>query len=352
MRLDSFVIAGNPLQQWGIALAVFAASFLLLRMLLSILVRNAKLAAARTPTKADDAVAEAIGRWSVFMTVVLSLAIAVRFLNLTDAGKEAVHAAVFVLSVIVSVAALQYVTLHVFRRFVFERNDEAKQFADVGSLVIRIAFWTVGILLILSNLGINVLSLVAGLGIGGIAIALAVQNILSDIFSAFSLYLDRPFRLGDFIVAGPHMGTVRKIGIKTTRIQALQGEEIVIPNKELTESWVQNFKRMRRRRIQFAFSVAYSTPPERLPDIARFVRELIGANKKTSLERSHFKEFGDAGFVFETAYVVEDADYTLYMDIQQDLNVAILRWLQDQGIAIGRQAAILQMAPSELRSVS
>jgi small-conductance mechanosensitive channel len=352
MPLDTFSIAGNTLEQWTVALVAFAVSFLLIRILLSIVVRNAKRAAERIATKADDLAAKTLERWSTLMTLIVATAIAIQFIGLTQTGRAVVHGAVFVLGAVISIVSLEHVTLHVFRRFVFTRNEEAKQFADIGSLCIRIAFWVVGVLLILSNLGINVVSIVAGLGIGGIAVALAVQNILGDIFSAFSLYLDRPFRLGDFIVAGPHMGTVRKIGIKSTRIQALQGEEIVIPNRELTETRVQNFKRMHRRRVQFTFAVAYSTPPEHLEEIADFVRELIRTQEKTSLERAHFKEFGDAGFVFEVAYVIEDADHTVYMDIQQDLNVAILRWLRDHGIAIGRQAAILQMAPADTPSRS
>ncbi len=175
----------------------------------------------------------------------------------------------------------------------------------------------------LSNLGINVTSLVASLGIGGIAIALAVQNILGDLFSAFSIYFDKPFAVGDFITVGKHKGTVQNIGLKSTRIRMLQGEELVIPNKEITSGKVSNYRRMEKRRVAFKFGVVYETKTEQLKKIPEIITEIINQTKDCEAFRVHFKEFGDSSLNYNIVYYVTNNDYDVYLSAQQEINLGI-----------------------------
>jgi small-conductance mechanosensitive channel len=204
--------------------------------------------------------------------------------------------------------------------------------AGAATLLAKIVLWVLGIIFVLSNIGIEVTSLIAGLGIGGIAIAFALQGVLSDLFASFSLYLDRPFRIGDFIVIGNDAGTVEKIGIKTTRIRTLQGEELVVSNTELTTTRVQNFKKMEERRIVMKFGITYETPQDKIelvdPTVEAIFAEIDGAR----LDRVHFESFGDFALIFELVYHVENSSYDEFMDIQETFNMALLRKFAELGI--------------------
>jgi small-conductance mechanosensitive channel len=187
---------------------------------------------------------------------------------------------------------------------------------------------------ILAVFNVDLSGVVVGLGVGGIAIALALQSILSDAFSAFSIYFDRPFEIGDFIVVGDYAGTVNKIGIKSTRIQLLQGEELIMSNKELTSQCVRNFKKLQRRRISFDLKVTCDTPIEKLKKIPEIVRNVTESIELAALDRVHFKQFGDFSLDFEVVYYIETGDYNQYMDIQQSLNYGIMEGFEKEGISM------------------
>jgi small-conductance mechanosensitive channel len=187
---------------------------------------------------------------------------------------------------------------------------------------------------ILAVFNIDLSGVVVGLGVGGIAIALALQSILSDAFSAFSIYFDRPFEIGDFIVVGDYAGTVNKIGLKSTRIQLLQGEELIMSNKELTSQCVRNFKKLQRRRIAFDLKVTYDTPVEKLKKIPEIVNNVVEGIELAKFGRVHFKQFGDFSLDFEVVYYIETGDYDQYMDIQQSLNYGIMESFEKEGISM------------------
>lgn len=188
------------------------------------------------------------------------------------------------------------------------------------------------VLLALDNLGVKITPLIAGLGVGGIAVALAVQSLLGDIFASLSILLDKPFVVGDFIIVDDKMGTVEKIGIKTTRVRALSGEQLVFANSDLLGSRVQNFKRMQERRAVFSIGVVYHTPPEKLRQIPRIIREAIEHNPETRFDRCHFKAFGDYSLQFECVYFVLKPDFNVYMDTQQAVNLEIFERFAVEGI--------------------
>jgi len=185
---------------------------------------------------------------------------------------------------------------------------------------------------------------VASLGIGGIAVALAVQNILGDLFASFSIVLDKPFVIGDFIIVGDLMGTVERIGLKTTRLRSLSGEQIIFSNSDLLGSRVRNYKRMYERRISFSLGVAYETSAEQLERIPRMIEEIVSSQPKVRFDRSHFKSFGDFALVFETVYYILTPDYTAYMDAQQAINIAIARKFAEEGIRFAYPTQTIYLA--------
>jgi small-conductance mechanosensitive channel len=195
--------------------------------------------------------------------------------------------------------------------------------------------WLLAFVIILQNLGFNVTALVGGLGIMGIAIGFALQSVLEDVFSFISIYFDKPFKKGDFIVLQEgKMGTVEHIGIKSTRVRTLKGQELVVPNTELTAADINNFSDMETRRIQFNIGVAYETERKKLEKINDYIKEIIEGIENVEFRRSHLKEFGDSALIFEVVFVVNDNDYNVYMDIRQKINFAILKKLEKESIEI------------------
>jgi small-conductance mechanosensitive channel len=218
----------------------------------------------------------------------------------------------------------------------------------LASLVGRVVLWAIAALVTLDNLGFNITTLMASLGIGGIAVALAVQNILGDIFSSVSIALDKPFVIGDFIVVDSFMGTVEYIGMKTTRLRSLGGEQIVFSNTELLKNRIRNYKRMQERRVAFEFGVAYETPAEELERIPQLVKEIVSNEKlETRFDRAHFKTYGDSALQFEVVYFVLDPDYNKYMDIQQDINLALLRAFRTRNITFAYPTRTLHIVPPQ-----
>ena len=199
-------------------------------------------------------------------------------------------------------------------------------------------------LIALDNLGIDVTALIAGIGIGGIAIVLAVQNILSDLFASLSIIIDKPFVIGDFIIVGDLMGTVERIGLKTTRVRSLSGEQIIFSNSDLLSSRVRNYKRMYERRVAFSLGVTYDTKVELLERIPSMIEEIIGSQENTRFDRCHFKSFGDFALIFETVYYLLTPDYTAYMDAQQGINLAIARRFEEEGIEFAYPTQTIHLA--------
>ena len=207
--------------------------------------------------------------------------------------------------------------------------------------------WILLFLVALDNFGADVTTLIAGLGVGGIAIALAVQNILGDLFASFSIVLDKPFIIGDFIIVGDHLGTVEYIGLKTTRLRSLSGEQLIFSNTDLLGSRIRNYKRMYERRVVFSVAVVYQTPEEKLAAIPEMIREIVEAQAQIRFDRAHFKDFGAYALNFEVVYWILSPDYNLYMDIQQTINLAIFRQFNETGIAFAYPSQTLFLDRTE-----
>ncbi|HPC42306.1 MAG TPA: mechanosensitive ion channel family protein [Spirochaetota bacterium] len=224
-------------------------------------------------------------------------------------------------------------------------EDQIQQSIKGISTFINIAIWAIGSVFIIDNIGFNISAIVAGLGIGGVAVALASQAIFRDLFSYFVIFFDQPFKIGDFIVIEDKMGTIEKIGIKTTRIKSLNGEEIILSNTDLTNSRVHNYKNMDKRRVVLTIGVVYQTQPKQVDAIPGIIRKIIDSTDGVLFDRSNFKEFGDSGLIFETVYFIESSDYNYYMEKQHEINLQVLKKFNRFKIGFAYPTRTLYMEP-------
>ncbi len=334
-QVDRFTeFLGNSIQDYVIALGVFVVAVVIIKIIQVILLHRLAALAKKTKTDIDDTLIRVIRSLKPAFYYVFGLWIALQYVALSGAVDQ------FVNAILIIAVAYQVVTaLHILIDYTFEKRaqkegKEGKNAYRFLGNVIKWSLWIVAILAVLSNLGINITSLIAGLGIGGIAVALAMQNILSDLFSSFAIYFDKPFEVGDFIMVGENSGTVERIGIKTTRLRALQGEEIVISNKELTSARIQNMKKMEERRATFTLGVVYGTPIEKIKAIPQMIEEIFSTLPEGSarLERVHFSRLADSSINFETVYYIPTREYIEYMDTQQEINLKIMERFEKEKI--------------------
>jgi len=326
---------GNTVLAWLSALLLMGVITVVLRLLISLVMRRLSAFAKKTETDLDDLVADLIARTKLFFLLIVSMYFATFALTLPQAATRVIRTvAMLALLIQAAIWASGFISFWLKRQMKRKLEEDAATattFSALGFLS-KLIVWSVVLLLVLDNLGVDITTLVAGLGIGGIALALAVQNILGDLFASLSIVLDKPFVIGDFIIVGDLLGTVEKIGLKTTRVRSLSGEQLVFSNNDLLQSRIRNYKRMFERRILFSFGVTYQTPHEKLAAIPAMIREIIEAQDQVRFDRAHFKEYGDFSLNFEIVYYVKNPDYNFYMDTQQAINLALYRRFQEEAI--------------------
>lgn len=337
IEILNYTFWNNSVKEYLIALGVFVLSIIVLKLFKHVIVKKLKILMDHTRMEFDDLIINVIDSLGWPLYLLLALYLGCQLIQLPELLDKAIYYLFLISVVYYLVKGFQRIINYVFERLI--KREEEKQGKEFDPSVIRllnkiakIVLWLVAIIIILQNLGYNISTLVAGLGIGGIAIAFALQNILGDIFSSFSIYLDKPFQVGDFIIVGNDMGVVKKIGIKSTRIQTLQGEELVVSNKELTETRVHNYKKMEKRRIVFTFGVLYETPTEKIKKIPALIKDIINKVDLVEIDRVHFKAFGDFSLNFEAVYYLNSSDYNQYMDTQQEINLAVKEQFAKEGI--------------------
>lgn len=325
---------GNTILKYIEAVGIFVLVIIVVKIFRIIVLSRLKKWAAKTKTTFDDFIVVGIKKSVVPILYYSAIYFAARSLNLSGSAESILD----VLSIVVVtyfIIRLITTTLDFSIKSYTARQDaadhKAKQLKSI-SAVARIVIWGVGLVFLLDNLGFNISAVVAGLGIGGIAVALAAQSILGDLFSYFIIFFDRPFELGDYIKVGDKNGTVEHIGIKTTRIRALNGEQLVFSNTDLTSSRLHNFKKLQKRRIVFLLGVIYETPAEKLKIIPDLVKNIIAEEEKSDFDRGHFKSFGDFSLNFEFVYYVLSSDYATYMDTQHNINMKIFTKFNEEGI--------------------
>lgn len=328
----------NSILEWTIAAAITLIAFVVLVAVRSLVRRQLARASESERFRGRFALELAVGlvrRVSLLFLMVISLYLGTYYVALP--GKlAALLDAILSIAIFAQFAALAGYALGVWidahGRRARQRDPAAATALGVTKFLGLVVIWSIALLMALDNLGFDITTLVAGLGIGGVAIAFALQNILGDIFASVSIILDKPFEVGDFIVVGDVLGTVERIGVKTVRLRSLSGELIVVANNDLLQSRVRNYQKMQERRVVFALGVTYQTPPDKLERIPALIREAIEAQDDTRFDRAHFRTFGDFALLFEAVYYVLRPDYNMMMDRQQAINLAIARSFGDEGI--------------------
>lgn len=328
------VYYNNTVRDYLIVFSIIVLSNIVLKLFKRFIIRRLRKIAAKTKGTIDDFIVDGAER---FLLPIVQFAVIYWGLNFLDLSGRAERIIDIATSVIITYYVLRLVSsviLTLLESRIRRQEKGEEKIKQLGGLmlVINIFIWSIGIVFLLDNMGKDATTIITGLGIGGIAIALAAQNILGDLFNYFVIYFDRPFEVGDFIVVDDKMGTVEYLGIKTTRIRCLTGEQLVIGNSNLTGSRIHNFKRLEQRRVVFTINIDYRTPAEKLKIIPGLIRGIIEAQKPVRFDRCHFAAFGDWSLRFETVYYVLDPDYNIYMDIQQQINLQIHGRLKEHDI--------------------
>lgn len=338
---------GNEVFGYLIALALLTGGLAAVRVFKYIVLKRMERWASRSQTRIDDFLVASVRKSLMPLLYYGAVYLAVRSLALNPAITKAL--AVFG-TALVTVASVRFileaVRFGLFEIWLAKRSDAANLERQLKAAmpVLTVFVWALGIVFLLDNLGFKISTLVAGLGIGGVALALASQTVLADTFSYFAIMLDRPFELDDFIILGDYMGTVEHIGIKTTRIRSLGGEQLVFSNKDLTDSRIRNYKRMQIRRVVFKLGVTYDTPVAKLKKATALIHDIIAKTPDTRFDRAHFASYGDFNLVFEVVYYVLSADYNKYMDVQQEINLAIKEAFEKERIEFAFPTQTIYMA--------
>jgi small-conductance mechanosensitive channel len=332
--LDS-TFYNNTVQEWLVAAGILVLALFILRFLVGMAVKRLAPLADQTDTPVDDLVAELLGKTRFLFLLIVSL-----FLSSHALTLPAVIRTVLLRASIIALVLQGAIWVNAAINFLLERYRKAKLEQDASavttvtalSFIGKLAVWVIAILLIMDNFGIEVTALVAGMGIGGIAVALAAQSILSDLFASLAIVLDKPFVIGDFLAVGEYKGTVEYIGLKTTRLRSLTGEQLVLGNADLLNSRVRNFGRLYERRMAFTIGVTYQTPRESIERIPQMLREAVEGQETVRFDRSHFTGYGDSSIDFDTVYFVLRPEYAAAMDIQQAINLEIHQRFEADGI--------------------
>jgi small-conductance mechanosensitive channel len=330
-----YQILENSLHEWLISAAVFSATLTLLFLIRRILRGHLRKLADSKGGKFFKIARHVVGQSKGWFLILIAMNVALEFI---DAGESfsLVFRRLLVIGMLIQFGI--WAVAGIGRFMLLRREEQLEEDAgavaamDIVGFLTRVFVWAIVFLLVLDNLGVNITALVAGLGVGGIAVALAAQNIISDLFASLSIVLDKPFVLGDFLIIDDFYGNVEKVGLKTTRVRSLSGEQLVFSNNDLLNSRIRNYGQMVERRIVFTLGVVYQTPHEKLAEIPSIIKDVIVKQESARFDRAHFQKYGDFSLNFEIVYYVESSDYALYMDIQQAVNLEIFRRFAASGI--------------------
>jgi small-conductance mechanosensitive channel len=341
----------NTIQDYLTVAAIILFSILVLRLFKRFIIKRLRAVAARTEGTVDDFIIDGADRFGLPIIQFAVIYWVLNFLELSANIEKTINTATSVIITYYILRLVSSVVLLLLESRIRRQENGEEKIKQLGGLmlVINVVIWIIGIVFLLDNMGKNVTAIITGLGVGGIAIALAAQNILGDLFNYFVIYFDRPFEVGDFIIVDDKAGTVEYLGIKTTRIRSLSGEQIVIGNSNITSARIHNHKRLINRRVVFTINIDYRTPIEKLKVLPVILRGIVEQQEPVMFDRAHFATFGDWSYKFEVVYFVLDPNFNKYMDIQQSINLKLLEELQNNGIYIvtSPHASLMPPPPAE-----
>ena len=315
----------NRISEYLICIAIILGGILAVRIVDVLAFKRLKAWTKKTPTTYDDFLVDRIRRTGIPLVYLGIVQASLRILTLSPRLERVIDMAGIVLLTLLVIVFTVSLVGYGFNVYLRKQGEDASSDRALRGVIglTKTLVWITGALFMLDNLGFKITTVVAGLGIGGIAVALAAQSILGDLFGYFIILFDRPFEIGDFVVVGDYMGVIERFGIKTTRIASINGEQIVVSNKDLTDSRVRNYRRMGKRRVMFRVGVTYQTPASLLREIPGIVADVFGEVEGAILDRVHFFSYGDFSLIHEIVYYVDGNDYTRYMDLQQKVNLRL-----------------------------
>ena len=339
---------GNSIQNWLIAAGILVGVFIFLTLFKRVIKARIVRMLKKSQTGLDDFMIPLLEKTQLFTFVALGVFLGSFVLVLPTGIQTILEKGIrIILTLQVGFWGMGLISFYINRgmesKIKEDHGDDATTLDAMG-LLAKILLWVILSLIILDNLDVQIDSLIASLGIGGIAVALALQNILGDLFASLSITLDKPFVIGDFVEVDNFVGDVEDIGLKSTRIRSLSGEELIFSNTDLLNSRIRNYKRLEKRRISFSFGIIYGTPLEKLKLIPGIVEEIVTPLEKVQFERAHFKDLGDFSLNFVVVYYVLDPTHTVYLDVQQIINLELYQRFEQEGIefAYPTQTVILE----------
>lgn len=275
----------------------------------------------------------------------LAFRLSAKILNLNTMIEETIKLISIALAIAIGAMLLSSLLLFFIGNYIKNKIDgeNRNNIYQWINRMVELVIWSIALILFLDNIGIQITSLVTGLGIGGVALAFAAQAILVDLFCSFTIFFDKPFEIGDFIIVGDQMGTVEYIGMKTTRLRALSGEQLILANSDLTKSRIKNYKTMAERRVLFKLGVAYDTALAKLKEIPAVIKNIISNVPQTRFGRAHFCAYGAYSLDYEIVYYVLSSDFDIYMDINQEINFQIKAEFEQRGIEFAFPTQTLQL---------
>ncbi len=327
------VFWNNTIKNYLIFAALLFISFIIILIIKKVILVRLKRKAKKTKTTLDDALVKMMSKYIIPLMLLAAVFFSTKLLTLAETVSRVIYVIILALLMILIAMAVSRISIFLFDSY-WKKKNQGTVTASIKwiGILIKILVWLVALLLLLDNLDIKITAILAGLGVGGIAIAFALNAILQDLFSFVTIFFDRPFEIGDFINIGDMSGIIEHIGIKTTRIRSLSGEQLVFSNKDLTNSRIRNYKRMENRRVAFKLGVTYNTPSEKLRIIPGLISEIISSVNMTKFDRTHLKSFDDFCITFEVVYFVLSQDYALFMDVNQETNFKIKDAFDENGI--------------------
>lgn len=332
----AYTFLGNTIYQWLEAAITGIVILLVLGLLKWLIRRRTRLPANVPPRNTNLLVSNLLDHTPWIFILWIAIFAFLRLLNLTQSAIKVVETiTIIVILIQIGLWAVEFIEYWLIHRQAGAGRETGYRKGHVAAILVlaKIVVWILVVILVLENIpGIHVTTLIASLGIGGIAIGLALQKILGDLFASLTISIDQPFVEGDAISVDQFSGEVEHIGLKSTRIRASTGEQLIFSNSDLLDSRIHNYKRMEHRLVSFNLNVTYDTSHKKLQKIPKIVKDIVEAQSKVTFNRAHFKGFDTSSLVFEVVYTINSADFAAYMDIQQEINLEIFRQFDEQGI--------------------
>ena len=345
---------GNSVLDYLIAAGSILVVWVILKLIKNKLIFFLKKLSAKTETSFDDIIIKAFEKFVLPFVYLMINYMIIKQLNLSEKFHEVLKVAILFVTTFYAIRLVNFLIHGAVILYMERKNEPPERIKQLNGIliVLKIITWGLGLLMLIDNLGYDITAIIAGLGVGGIAIALAAQNILGDLFSYLVIFFDKPFEIGDFIIVGDNKGNVERIGIKTSHVRSIDGEQLVMPNAMLVSTVIHNFKRLQRRRIVFTIGVVYYTPAEKLKKIPDIVRKVIDDQKDATFDRTHLSSFGDFSVNFEIVYYVESPEYLVYMDVHHAISISIFEKFETEKIEFAFPTQTLFVTKQELENKS